>query len=64
MIIINNSHTLCLELLKSRQVALVPGEAFGMEENIRLCYAADDNVIQEALKRLKGFFGNAGRLDC
>ena len=52
-ITINNSTDLCLYLLDKALVALVPGEAFGSPECIRLSYATSMEQITEAVKRMK-----------
>jgi len=40
-------------LLNEVYVALVPGEAFGSPECIRISYAASKEVIKEAVERIK-----------
>lgn len=50
---INNSTDLCLYLLDKAHVALVPGEAFGSPECIRISYATSSDKIKEAVKRIK-----------
>lgn len=50
---INNSTDLCLYLLDKAHVALVPGEAFGSPEYIRISYAASSDTIKEAIARIK-----------
>ncbi len=57
---IDGSHALCVQLLRTAQVALVPGEAFGADSHIRLCYAAQENTIREAVSRLKTFLLSLG----
>lgn len=52
---IEGGHQLCLALLRTRQVALVAGDAFGVEECIRLSYATSKEVISESIFRLKDF---------
>jgi aspartate/methionine/tyrosine aminotransferase len=52
---IKDSSDLCLELLRSKQVALVSGDAFGVDECVRLSYATSKDVISESLTRLKDF---------
>jgi len=51
--VINNSTDLSTFLLESEHLALVTGEAFGMDNNIRISYAASEDVLVEAMKRLK-----------
>eukprot|EP00597_Dinobryon_sp_UTEXLB2267_P000029 CAMPEP_0170056804 /NCGR_PEP_ID=MMETSP0019_2-20121128/67_1 /TAXON_ID=98059 /ORGANISM="Dinobryon sp., Strain UTEXLB2267" /LENGTH=397 /DNA_ID=CAMNT_0010261391 /DNA_START=185 /DNA_END=1378 /DNA_ORIENTATION=+ len=53
--IIRNGHELCLALLKEQQVALVSGDAFGVDECIRISYATSVDVIEQSLSRLKSF---------
>ena len=40
-------------LLNKAHVALVPGEAFGSPKCIRFSYATSNNLIKEAIKRIK-----------
>ena len=49
---INNSGDLCIYLLNEAHVALVPGEAFGSPQCIRISYAASNDLITEAIKRM------------
>jgi aspartate aminotransferase len=49
---INNSTDLCLYLLDKAHVALVPGEAFGAEDCIRISYATSKDNIEEAVNRI------------
>ena len=46
-------------LLMEEKVAVVPGSAFGQfgTGHIRICYAADYEVLEEALKRIRRFVG-------
>jgi aspartate aminotransferase len=55
---INNSTDLCLYLLDKALVALVPGEAFGSPECIRISYATSKDQIIEAIKRMKPVLEN------
>jgi aspartate aminotransferase len=50
---IGSSTDLCLYLLDEFGLALVPGDAFGEPNGIRLSYAASMNDLEEAMKRLK-----------
>ncbi len=52
---INNSADFAIELLKNAHVATVAGSAFGDNDCIRLSYAAADNQLHEALRRMKAF---------
>jgi aspartate aminotransferase len=45
----------CQELLETKQVAAVPGIAFGMDNCIRFSYATDMNTIKEGIRRLSEF---------
>ena len=55
--IINNSSDLCIYLLNKAHVALVPGEAFGSPRCVRLSYATSNELIIEAIKRIKEALG-------
>lgn len=50
---IETSTDLCMYLLNEAHVAVVPGEAFGAPGYIRISYAAADEVIREAMNRIK-----------
>jgi aspartate aminotransferase len=50
---INNSNDLCLYLLNHANVATVPGSAFGNPCCIRLSYATSQEVLIEAVQRIK-----------
>jgi aspartate aminotransferase len=50
---INNAVDLCDYLLSEGHVAVVPGSAFGSPECIRISYAASEDVIREAMSRIK-----------
>ena len=50
---IENSTDLSLYLLDKAHVALVPGEAFGSPECVRISYAAAKEQIAEAVERIK-----------
>jgi aspartate/methionine/tyrosine aminotransferase len=55
---IRSSSDLCLYLMEQHLVALVPGDAFGAPNCIRISYAASDDDLREAARRLvKGFAG-------
>lgn len=43
----------CAYLLEKAQVAVVPGTAFGSPGHVRLSYATSDELLQEALNRIK-----------
>jgi aspartate aminotransferase len=48
-----NSDDLALYLLDKAQVATVGGDAFGAPECLRISYATSDNLLIEAVKRIK-----------
>lgn len=50
---INSGTDLCMYLLNKVHVALVPGEAFGSPECVRLSYATSKEQITEAVVRIK-----------
>lgn len=45
----------CDALLESHQVAVIPGVAFGADNNIRLSYATDMTTIKKGVERLDKF---------
>ncbi len=50
---INNATELCMYLLQDAKVSCVTGEAFGDNNCIRLSFATSDEVLVEAMRRLK-----------
>ncbi len=50
---IENSEDLCFYLLESHHVALVPGVAFGDPNGLRISYAASQENLEEAMRRIK-----------
>lgn len=50
---IGDCTNLCMYLLEEAQVGLVPGDAFGSPNCIRISYAASEETLREALKRIK-----------
>jgi aspartate aminotransferase len=50
---ISNSDDLALYLLDKAQVAVVGGDAFGAPDCIRISYATADDLLVEAVKRIK-----------
>jgi aspartate aminotransferase len=50
---INNSSDLCMYLLNNGHVSVVTGEAFGAPDYFRLSYAASDEKLTEAVRRIK-----------
>ncbi len=51
--LIKNATDLCFYLLDKGLVALVPGAAFGNDNYIRFSYSASEEILVEALKRMK-----------
>ena len=51
--LIENADDLCMYLLNKAHVALVSGTAFGNPECLRISYAASDEKLIEATKRMK-----------
>jgi aspartate aminotransferase len=45
-------------LLKEAHVVVVPGEAFGTTEHIRLSYAVSHDVVDEGVKRMREYFAS------
>lgn len=50
---IQNGTDLTMFLLEEANVALVPGAAFGKDDNIRFSYATSEDKLTEALRRMK-----------
>lgn len=55
---IKDSMSLTSLLLNEAKIAVVPGVAFGSDENLRLSYAISMDNIEEGLNRIEGFVGN------
>ena len=49
-----------VQLLEKKQVAVVPGVAFGTNEHVRISYAASMENLEKALDRIEEFMGGAG----
>lgn len=54
---LTDSRAFCLRLLEEERVGLAPGSAFGGggEGSVRICYAAEPDVLEPALERLGRF---------
>ena len=50
---ISDSNDFCMYILEKAHVSLVPGAAFGDPNCIRLSYAASEEDLKEAVKRIK-----------
>ncbi|HEY4303096.1 MAG TPA: pyridoxal phosphate-dependent aminotransferase [Gemmatimonadaceae bacterium] len=61
---LTDSATFALDLLRETGVALAPGSAFGAagEGCIRLCFAASEPVLADALDRIAGHIGALARV--
>ncbi len=55
--VIENSEDLCFYLLEECHVALVPGIAFGDPNGLRISYAASQENLEEAMRRIKKGLG-------
>jgi aspartate aminotransferase len=53
---ITSATDLAAKLLSEAHVVVVPGEAFGTSEHIRLSYAVSGDVIDEGVKRMREYF--------
>ncbi len=54
----NNAEDISLYLLNTGHVSTVTGEAFGNENCIRISYAASEDELREACKRISAALGN------
>ena len=54
---VNNAKDLCMFILNEELLAVVPGEAFGSPNSIRISYATSEEILIEAMKRLKKALG-------
>ncbi|HLX46660.1 MAG TPA: pyridoxal phosphate-dependent aminotransferase [Bryobacteraceae bacterium] len=54
---VTDSYEFCKQLLMETKVGLAPGVAFGAggEGNVRICYASDRPILEEAMARVKLF---------
>lgn len=50
-----------VQLLEKKQVAVVPGVAFGTDEHIRISYAASMEDLEKGLDRIEAFMGALSR---
>ncbi len=53
---IKSASDLAAKLLSDAHVVVVPGEAFGTNEHIRLSYAVSHDVVDEGVKRMREYF--------
>jgi aspartate aminotransferase len=52
---IRSASDLAAKLLSEAHVVVVPGEAFGTDEHIRLSYAVSHDVVDEGVKRMREY---------
>jgi aspartate aminotransferase len=54
---VTDSFEFCRRLLVETKVGLAPGVAFGAggEGSVRICYAAEREILERAMERLKDF---------
>jgi len=57
---IKSATDLAAKLLSEAHVVVVPGEAFGTAEHIRLSYAVSHEVVNEGVKRMREYFATLG----
>ena len=55
--VINESNDLAEAILNKVHIALVAGSAFGAPNCMRISYAASQETLEDACRRLKEFFG-------
>ena len=59
---LSDSFDFCRRFLLGKRVGFAPGVAFGAggEGSVRLCYAADREILREAMVRLRAFLAEGG----
>jgi aspartate aminotransferase len=57
---IKSATDIAAKLLSEAHVVVVPGEAFGTAEHIRLSYAVSHDVVDEGAKRMREYFATLG----
>jgi aspartate aminotransferase len=57
---VKSAADLASKLLTEAHVVVVPGEAFGTNEHIRLSYAVSSDVVAEGVKRMRDYFAKLG----
>jgi aspartate aminotransferase len=55
---VTSATDLAAKLLSEAHVVVVPGEAFGTAEHIRLSYAVSHDVVDEGVKRMRKYFAS------
>ena len=58
---LKDSFSFCRKLLEEARVGLAPGVAFGAggEGSVRICYAADRDILEQAMERLARFLSGS-----
>jgi aspartate aminotransferase len=57
---VKSATDLAAKLLSEAHVVVVPGEAFGTDDHIRLSYAVSADVVDEGVKRMREYFAKLG----
>ena len=57
---VKSATDLAAKLLSEAHVVVVPGEAFGTSDHIRLSYAVSHDVVDEGVKRMREYFAKLG----
>jgi aspartate aminotransferase len=57
---VKSASDLASKLLSEAHVVVVPGEAFGTSEHVRLSYAVSHEVVDEGVKRMREYFAVLG----
>jgi aspartate aminotransferase len=57
---VKSASDLASKLLTEAHVVVVPGEAFGTNEHVRLSYAVSADVVDEGVKRMRDYFAKLG----
>lgn len=58
---IDDVDALCRYLVQAANVALVPGDAFGAPDCVRISYAASMDTLKEAMHRVEGALSKVAR---
>lgn len=56
--VVKGSVDFAAQLLEKEKVAIIPGEAFGADKNIRISYATSEDQIRKGIERIKHFVEN------
>ena len=55
---IYDADSFAMEILNNAHVAIVSGSAFGNDDCIRISYAASEETLREAVRRIKTFLAD------